>query len=219
MMKKMVMKKKLVNVENRENGVPGFYASHEGEAIELIPSGKIVMAVPRNEQDHKIYKLLASYCDLYFFMTDQLENFHYYPVPMMALFAVDSAGNHYGTIGGMGDIIDDQYPVGFISKDGQCVKIAESFKAFLELAVYYPDWREILDVVNKQKVYTVESLISMQLNQTKEQIEIKDEITNTLNLTKRPKLIEALFENIKSAPMVVTYLSKEDAEKENVFIE
>ncbi|MEK6263398.1 MAG: hypothetical protein N2B06_01215 [Clostridium sp.] len=210
----------MIDVEKINNLNAYYIRSDDGKAIETIASGKMIIQIDCNEQKKKIYKLLEDNCDLIFCTTDNMRDFKFYPVPMLAIFAVDSNGTHFGTIGGMGALgSGDDFPVGCINKEGKHKKIAGSFKEFLELVAFYPYWRDIVEYEQMQVSYNISDI---ELNQKKKHsqfFEYQCEISEELKLVKNPKSIELLITNLKSSPDFMLYSSKDEAKKENVFLE
>ncbi|MGK0465100.1 hypothetical protein [Clostridium sp.] len=192
----------------------------DGKEIEMIASGKMIIPVDGNEHKKKIYKLLEDNCDLIFCTTDKLRNFEFYPVPMLAIIAVDSNGTHFGTIGGTGALgSDDDCSVGYINKEGKHGKIAGCLKEFLELVTFYPYWRDIVEYEQMQLSYNISDIEMNQRNKHSQFFEYQCEISEELKLIKNPKSIELLITNLKSSPDFMVYRSKDEAKKENVFLE
>ena len=139
-----IAEKLLIDIERKNNSTAYYISSEECKEIETIAAGKMIITIPENEHKNKIYKLLEENCDLYFCTTDKMDDFLFYPVPMLAILAVDSNGFRFGTIGGMSDIESDDYPVGYINREGRNGKIASNLKEFLELVTFYPYWSDII---------------------------------------------------------------------------
>lgn len=99
-----ITEKLLIDVEKTNNLSAHYIRSEDGKEIETIASGKMIIPITESEQKNKIYKLLEDNCDLIFCTSDKFNNFEFYPVPMLAIFAADSNGTHFGTISGMGEL-------------------------------------------------------------------------------------------------------------------
>lgn len=214
-----IAEKLLIDVEKTNNLSAYYIRSEDGKEIETIASGKMIISITENEHKSKIYKLLEDNCDLSFCTTNKLRNFQFYPVPMLAIFAVDCNGTHFGTIGGIGGLGSDDCPVGCINKEGQHGKIAGSFKEFLELVVFYPYWRDIVEYEQMQLSYNISDIEMNQRKKHSQFFEYQCEISEELKLVKNPKSIELLITNLKSSPDFIVYRSKDEAKKENVFLE
>lgn len=202
--------KLLIDVE-KENNIKGYHISKDGKEIQCVMSGKMIVTVPEYERTNKIYKLLKENCDLIFCTTENIDDFPFYPVPILTIFAVDSKGNCFGTIGGMGDIGSDGCPVGYIDQKGMHGKISGSIKEFLELVAFYPYWREIIKYEQMGAVYDIDDKEIKLAHQR--------EIAETLILSKNPHSIELLISNIKSTPGFVVYNSINEAKITNIFLE
>lgn len=214
-----IIKKLLIDVEKTNNLSAYYIRSEDGKEIEMIASGKMIISITESEHKNKIYKLLEDNCDLIFCTTDKLNNFKFYPVPMMAIFAADSKGTYFGTIGGIGGLGSDDCPVGYINKEGKHGKIAGSFEEFLELVTFYPYWRDIVEYEQMQLSYSICDIEMRQKTKHSQFFEYQCEISEELKLIKNPKSIELLITNLKSSPDFMVYVSKDEAKNENVFLE
>jgi hypothetical protein len=211
--------KLLIDVEEKNKARGYGFISENGERIEAISAGKIVIPVPENERDLKIYKLFAENCDLVFCTVQTPDEFQFYPVPELSIFAVDHKGNCFGTIGGTGAVAGDDYPVGYVNRDGTYGEISDNLKEFLQLVTYYPYWREIIRYEQTEAPYDISAMEMKQTENNSQYFKHQREIAETLKLSKNPKSIELLLTNIKSTPGFVIYGSKAEAQMTNVFWE
>lgn len=205
--------KLLIDIEGK-NQAAVYYSN---EDVEVVLAGKNIIPLPENEQNLKIYKLLEDNCDVVFCTTQELEEFHFYPVPCFWIFAVDSEGNCFGTIGGMGNMTDDDYPVGFANPEGIYGKIADSLKDFFELINFYPDWRDVVRYEQMKKSYDIRTLSLKNVEDESQYLANQHEIAEILKLSKNPKSIDLLISNIRSTSDFVVYGSKTEAQMENTF--
>jgi hypothetical protein len=209
----------LIDVE-KTNNVGGYpIILKDGGEIHYIVSGKMIVPIPGNDRTNKIYKLLEKNCDLIFCSTDKMEDFPFYPVPTLAIFAVDSKGNRFGTIGNMGGLESNDCPVGYINQKGRYGKISGSFKEFLELATFYPYWRDVVEYEQMKVAYNIADIEMKQKRNDSQFFANQREIAETMKLHKNPQAIELLIDNVKSMPGFVVYCSKDEAKKENTFLE
>ena len=204
--------KRLIDIEG-QNGVPGF--SNELE-IEIVLAGKNIISIPEDERNLNIYKLFENNCDLLFCTTQKLDNFKFYPVPSFWIFAVDSKGNCFGTIGGTGSITDDEYPVGYVSTEGTYGKISNSLKEFLELVTFYPFWRDIIKFEQMEILYDLKRM-EKKIEKNAHYLERQQEIAGILKLTRNPESIEILKTNISYTSEFEVYGSKKEAQKIYIF--
>jgi len=145
-----------------------------------------------------------------------LDNFQFYPVPSFWIFAVDSKGNCFGTIGGIGSIIDDEHPVGYVNQEGIYGKISNSLKEFLELVTFYPYWRDIIKYEQMEVLYDLKDM-EKKIEKNLHYFESQREIAEILKLTKNLKSIEQLISNIRNTPEFEVYGSKNEAQMTNTF--
>lgn len=209
----MNIPKRLIDIEQNK-GAFGFFVT--SEKVDIVYAGKEIIQVPKNERSHKIYKLLEEYCDVIFCTTQVLDDFPFYPVPRFSIFAVDSKDNCFGTIGGPGDIEDDDYPVGYVSRNGMNGKIANSLKEFLELVTFYPYWRKF---IMSEQMAVSNNIDAMKIEDNSQCLTRQREIQEILNLSNNPKSIDLLISNIKSPHDFMVYASKDEARKENTFLD
>lgn len=209
--------KVLIDVEKENRATGYFLKSEDDKKIELVLAGKRIITVPKKEQTLKIYKLLEENCDLIFCTTQTLDDFPFYPVPTFSIFAFDNEGNCFGTIGGIGDIVDDDYPVGYVNRNGMYAKISNSLKEFLELVTFYPYWRDIIKYEQMEIPYDINVMERKQTENSSEYFACQTEIAEILNISKNPKSIELLLSNIKNPPGFMVYGSKKEAQAENTF--
>ena len=207
--------KLLIDVEGKD-GIPGYYIKSE---LEVVLAGKNIMSIPENERNLKIYKLLEANCNTIFCTTQKLEDFKFYPVPAFWIFGFDHKGNCFGTIGGTGNIVDSNYPVGYVNVDGTYGKIANNLKEFLELITFYPHWRDIIEYEKAEKFYDINDISMWKFKSDLQYLEYQSEIAKILKLSKNPRTIELLIANIKCGSEFIVYDSKEEAGMENKFLD
>ncbi|CAK7027689.1 hypothetical protein [Tissierella sp.] len=212
-----IFQKLLIDIEKENKAISYFIKPEEGKKIEVVLAGKIVVPVPENEREHKIYKLLEENCDVIFYTTQALDDFQFYPVPKFSIFAVDSKGNCFGTIGGISNIVDDDYPVGYVNHKGNYGKIADSLKDFLELITFYPYWRDIIKYEQMEMPYDINTMEVKEMEKNFQYFARQSEIAEILKLSKNPKSIELLIANIRNTSKLIVYSSKDEAKKTNIF--
>ncbi|MDR3586982.1 MAG: hypothetical protein P4L59_16970 [Desulfosporosinus sp.] len=198
----------IIDIEDTKRAF-GFWIHHGDEKFDIVSAGKEIMSVPPNEQDYKVYKLLKEHCDVIFCTSQELGDLPFYPIPRFSIFAVDSKDNCFGTIGGSSNIVDDDYPVGYVSRKGMYGKIANSVREFLELVTFYPYWWDIVRYEQMGVSYDIDPQCFAR----------QREIEETFKLSHNPKSIELLISNLKSPPEFMVYASKEEARKTNAFLD
>lgn len=205
--------KLLIDIEGQNEAIAYYVESETG----VVLAGKNIVPVPENERTLKIYKLLEENCDVIFCTTQRLDDFRFYPVPNFSIFAVDNEGNCFGTIGGIGNIADDDYPVGYVNQREKYGKISSSLKEFLELITFYPYWRDIIRYEQMEVSYDINAMKMKKIEKNLQYFAHQREIAETLKLSKNPKSIELLISNIKGTPEFVVYDSKSEAQMRNKF--
>lgn len=213
-----IPKRLIIDIEsNRVMGIQ--FVSRNGEKCDFVFAGKGVISVSKQEQAHVIYKLLQEHCDVVFCTTQVLEDFKFYPIAIFSIFAVDSKGNCFGTIGGSGSLAQDDYPVGYVCRNGMFGKIANSLKEFLELVTFYPYWWDILKYEQMRMSYDINAMELEKIQNNLQCSERQREIQEILKLSYNPKSIELLTSCIKSPPEFKVYASREEAQKANTFFD
>ena len=215
-----IPKRLIIDIE-RNKGAFGFSVdtSENGEKLDIVFAGKEIIPVPINERAHKIYKLLEKHCDVIFCTTQVLDDFPFYPVPRFSIFAVDTEDNCFGTISGFGNIVDDDYPVGYVSCKGMNGKIANSLKEFLELVTFYPYWWDIIRCEQMGVSYDIGAMEIGKKENNSQYFARQREIQETLKLSNNSKSIELLISNIKGTHEFMVYASKDEARKTNTFLD
>lgn len=205
--------KLLIDVEEQNEAI-AYYVKSE---VEVVLAGKNIIPVPENERTFKIYKLLEENCDVIFCTTQKLDDFQFYPVPTLCIFAIDNDGNCFGTIGGIGDMANDDHPVGYVNRNGMYGKISGSLKEFLELITFHPYWRDILRLEQMKTFYDIKVIEKKKKENDLQYFAHQCEISEILKLSKNPKSIELLISHIKSTSKFVVYGSKKEAQMRNKF--
>lgn len=212
-----ILQKLLIDGEKENKAIAIGIISKDDKKTEVVLAGKNIVIVPQNERDHKIYNLLEENCDVIFCTTQTLEDFSFYPVPQFSIFAVDNQGNCFGTIGGIGDIVDDDYPVGYVNNEGTYAQISDSIKEFLKLVIFYPYWRSIIKYEQMNVPYDINAMEVKETENNSQNFTRQSEIAEMLKLSKNHKSIELLISNIKSISKFMVYDSKNEAKKTNIF--
>ena len=97
---------------------------------EIISAGAIVYAMPIKDKNEE-YQRFAEEYDIHFIFEDHVPGIDFYTIPMVEIFAVDSAGGYIGSVGQSVDLEQD-IPVCYIDKEKKCYLIAVNGKEFLE---------------------------------------------------------------------------------------
>jgi len=198
--------KKSGNIVSSPNGPTCvFIKKGNGERIEIFRQENMVSHIPMGERDYKIYRLLEENCDLRFCTNEKSGDFNFICLQGFVIFALDSMGNCFGTIGGAGDIEDNEYPVGYVTRQGKCGKIASCFKEFIELVNYYPFWRKVIEFERNGEAYSLQDLKNSCGGYTK-QFKVKQaEISDILNLKENQESLELLKSSLRDADQFIVF--------------
>ena len=182
-----------------------------GVRIETVLAGKTVRNTPQKERNTPIYQMLDDSFDISLCTNSTVNDFSFYPIPEFAIFAVDSRGGCMGTIGGCGDLEDDRYAVGYVG-GGQGYKVAGSLKDFLEMAIYYPCWREVAHCIRESLPYSMIRLLEEYESTHPDTESDRRQLASQLSLNHNPRSMDLLAACLKSSDSFSVYHSREEAE-------
>ena len=97
---------------------------------EAIPAGTTVNAMPIKHKN-KEYQRFAEEYDIRFIFEDHVSKTDFCTIPLVEIFAVDSAGGYIGSVGQPADFESDA-PICYIDAGHKCFLIASNGKDFLE---------------------------------------------------------------------------------------
>lgn len=208
----MANQRLLFDCEGRQS-IPGMQSND----FKILPSGKVFNYISEDEENQAIYRKIKENCDIRFLKEQEEKGFNLYPVPVVWFFAYDSCGNYFGTLNGMGNIEEYEFPVVFINNtNGAHGKIAENMKEFLSLANYYPYWRNIIEYEQQGIPYNLKEMEKENVEEP--YFERQKKIGEAFAFSKDPDAIKLLIDRIHNDSGFVVYKSKSEAEKENEFI-
>ena len=102
---------------------------------EVVPAGASVNAMSVKHKNSEYQKFAEEY-DIHFIFADDVPKVDFYTVPMVDIFAVDSAGGYVGSVGQLTDLEAD-IPICYISADKKCYLAAANGKIWLENAGWW----------------------------------------------------------------------------------
>ena len=105
----------------------------------VIPAGTTIASMSVKHKNAE-YERFADENDIHFIFDDELPMIDFYTIPMVDVFAVDSAGGYIGSLGQATDLQVD-IPICYIDKDKKCYLIAESGTEFLQNV---ENWKQYL---------------------------------------------------------------------------
>lgn len=99
----------------------------------IIPTGTTIRVMDSHEKLEYIglYEKLARDFDINFIFDDAIPEIRFYAVPQVDIFAIDSFGGYWATIGGTTDIGNEKAPICFIDNEHHVFLISESFRNFI----------------------------------------------------------------------------------------
>lgn len=207
----------LVDIEPSAGRIPSAVLREAGP-VKVRLSGKVVVNASSREQGSPACRALAGSFDISFCDRKQLSDFSFYPVPEFFIFATDRQGGSIGTIGGLGDLVDDAYPVGYV-EGGAGHKVADSLRDFFEMAVYYPCWREVLRSVREHEPYSLVELLADYEANNAGSGSARQVLQHELKLRHNPRSIEKLLACMRERAALTVYASKSEAARVNQFQE
>ncbi len=95
---------------------------------EVIPAGTTVYSMSVKHRSAEYEKLALEY-DVHFIFDDCRVSVDFYTVPRVDIWATDSKGGYFGTIGEMCDLESDA-PICYIDREKNVFLAAENFRAF-----------------------------------------------------------------------------------------
>ena len=96
---------------------------------EVVPAGASVNAMSVKHKNSEYQKFAEEY-DIHFIFADDVPKVDFYTVPMVDIFAVDSAGGYVGSVGQLTDLEAD-IPICYIDFEKRCYLIATNGNDFL----------------------------------------------------------------------------------------
>lgn len=106
---------------------------------EVILAGTTVNAMSVKYKNSE-YQRFAEEYDIHFIFEEDIPRIDFYTVPMVEIFAVDSADGYIGSVGQTTDLQGD-IPICYIDRNKRCYLIADNGKEFLKKA---DQWKENL---------------------------------------------------------------------------
>jgi len=114
----------------------------------VMPAGVSVYVMPVSAK-HKEYEKYAKEFDIHFIFKDCVPETDFYCVPLVDIFAVDSSGGFFGTIGCVSDF-ESEANICYIDKEKNCYIVAESGKEFLKKPAV---WKKQMRIYDEVKIY------------------------------------------------------------------
>lgn len=128
------MKKIYWDVSEREGCIGVFVKD-----AEIVQAGVTLYSMSSKDKNAE-YQYFADSFDLRFLFDDDIPKIDFYTVPRVDIFAKDSLGGLFGTVGQTTDI-DDAAPICYINQAKECFWVANGLKAFLQMLKSECEWR------------------------------------------------------------------------------
>lgn len=116
--------------------------------VKLLEAGTRVYSMSESENNDEYEKLKK--CDIHFIFTNNISAPDFYSVPLSYIFATDSFGGFYVTVGEVPDF-EESTPVCYISKDKVVYYLADSIKEFLANPNEYRNRKYPTDILKLYK--------------------------------------------------------------------
>lgn len=110
-------------------GIVGLDGNNE---LTMVPTGTTIRVMDLEETESKEqYEKLARDFDINFIFNDIVPKVDFYTVPQVDIFAADSFGGYWATIGGRTDIINETDPICFIDNERYTFFVSENLNRFI----------------------------------------------------------------------------------------
>lgn len=108
------------------------------KGAEVIPAGTTLSVMSAREDGPEYRRLREEYDIRFLFEGSLVPSINFYAVPQVDIFAADSEGGLFGTVGGITDMEGDA-PICYVDRAGNCFYIAPDGRSFLNSL---PDWKK-----------------------------------------------------------------------------
>lgn len=115
---------------------------------QLIPAGASVYSMPVSLKN-EVYEKFAREFDVHFIFDDQIPGIDFYAVPFLSIFAVDSSGGMFTSVGSLTDFESDAKIV-YIAPDRKIYHLADNGKEFIESIAL---WRENMKPFSEAELF------------------------------------------------------------------
>lgn len=142
---------------------------------EVVFAGTTVNSMSVKHKNSE-YQRFAEEYDIHFIFEDNIPRINFYTVPMVDIFAVDSAGGYIGSVGQSTDLQKD-IQICYIDRHKKCYLIAEGGKDFLNNV---HQWKEQLTpYTNVEFFETLE--VAQEKYEFINRVELEQELRNVKN--------------------------------------
>lgn len=121
-----------------------FITDDEGKQMNITFAGKTILSMPAKDKSEKIFRILANDYDVHFIFDDNIPQIKFYPVPQLVIIAADSLNGYFCSTNPNVDISEEDSPIYYIDEKLNYYYLASSLQAFLNIIVFFPEWKEKL---------------------------------------------------------------------------
>jgi len=181
------------------------FGKKEGERpLDLHLAGKVLLA----QQKDPIDKLIEERSGMQFCEeSNTLDEFPFYPVPVMYMLMKDDKGNYFGRQ-------SDNAPIVCVNMDSRCCKVADNIAQFLELILFHPQWRVLLNQAQR----TGRNIDEVEAEEKPEFEPWQEILANVLQLEYDAEALVKLRANLLQSSGYVIYPNLDRAMKDNRFL-
>ncbi len=119
--------------------------------VQIIPAGTTVYTMSVKDKNAH-YQNFADRHDIHFIFEDNVPKINFFAVPRVDIFAVDSIGGVFGTIGETTDL-GSAAPICYINKSHTCFRVANSLSEWMQLLASFPNHQAALTRCNEVVLY------------------------------------------------------------------
>lgn len=197
----------LLSKENEMMGaaLSKVFEKKEGQRpLYLALAGRMVLQQEKDPIDQLIEERSGlHFCDC----NTSLEQFPFYPVPLMYILMYDDKGNYFGRH-------TDDGPIICVNLSSRCCKVADNIGSFLELILFHPQWKDLLNQAQRSGRF-LDEVETEEVPQLEPWQEI---LANVLQLSFDADAMKKLRSNLLQASGFVIYPNLDRAKKDNRFL-
>ena len=187
------------------NALAKVFDKKEGQRpLDLALAGKMLLAQQKDPVDQLIEERSGlQFCD----ENTKLEDFPFYPVPIMYVLMQDGNGNYFGRN-------SDNGPIVCVNMDSRCCKVAENIGDFLELILFHPEWKHLLNQAQR----TGRNIDDVEAQEKPELEPWQDVLGNVLGLAYDCEALVKMRACLLQSSGYVIYPNLDRAKKDNRFL-
>lgn len=202
-------KRIFLDIEDAGNGCLGNLDKNQ----QIVFAGKSINSLTDRDSHQAVYKILAETFGIHFCQGNTVQDFHFYPIPLIEIFATDGQGGCFASVGGGGTLDDwDYFPIVYISPQQEITYLAKGMRSFFSLSIYFPYWKAYLAKPTADTLKQLEQAYQFLHPALESHRKL---MAMLLCLTKSEELLHNL--RIHSLP-VTLYPSRQAAESQNYFL-